>query len=132
MLAQNFKTAQELGIEEPLYRALQTVLKRLETNDLIHDTRYNTTLPNAFCMNIDKCASKCGTVACLAGWASIEMGVRVSDVIHNECLDRLFYPGDNYDYDAITTEMAAIALRNYFTTGIIDWSHAPRYGDAEE
>jgi len=135
MLAQNFKTPAELNLDEKLYDALKKVLVRLETNDLVYVTdnrlREGTELdlskPNGFNMNVVLIQKECGTVGCLAGWAAIEMGVKPSRVIgmaESGILGDLFYPDIlPGKYHKITTEQAAIALRNYLTTGEVDWSH---------
>src|SRR5258706_11124144 len=114
MLAQNFKTHQELDLDEKLYNALKKVLVRLETNDLVFvpDKRCNGikldfTKPNGFNMNMVLIQEKCGTVGCIAGWAAIEMGVSPSAVAgmvdeENTELEELFYPGPSVNYSKIT------------------------------
>jgi len=138
MLAQNFKTHQELDLDEKLYNALKKVLVRLETNDLVFipDNRSDEialdfTKPNGFNMNIVLIQEKCGTVGCIAGWAAIEMGVKpcvVTEMAGQENLEleELFYPSSNVYYSKINTEQAATSLRHYLTTRKVEWSHAPR------
>src|SRR6266852_3679628 len=133
MLAQNFKTAEELGIEEDLYNALKKVLVRLETNDLVwvEEDDFNK-LPNGFNMNALLIQmGKCGTVGCIAGWAAMEMRYNPNEILdkleYGEALYQLFYPiiiGENcIDYNSITTEQAAQTLRTYLTTSKVDWLH---------
>ncbi len=79
-------------------------------------------------MNIMWVQEKCGTIGCIAGWAAIEMGVKPYIVTgiaedENKELEALFYPPSMKKYGKINTEQAATALRNYLTTGEVDWSH---------
>lgn len=124
MLAQNFKSAAELGIDPQIHTALQKVLTRLETGDLVHTYPYGAIPPNGFNMDIDLLMDGCGTVGCLAGWTAVEANLPVEQVITIRRLGRLFYPGWKWsvDYDRVTTEQASAVLRHYLTTGIIDWS----------
>ncbi len=135
MLAQNFKTHTELDLDEKLYNALKKVLVRLETNDLVFipDERcdgidLDFTKPNGFSMNLVLIQEKCGTIGCIAGWAAIEMGVKPYVVTGmagetNCILEGLFYPPSDINYKKIDTEQAATTLRDYLTTGEVDWSH---------
>lgn len=129
--------AQELRISKQLYQALQKVLKRLETGDLVHigqgmehdayfDFLETHECPNGFNMrtllNTNK---KCGTVGCIAGWAAIEMGISPSKIPGWDipALQDLFYPPIFDPYSSITTAQAAQALRNYLTLGSPDWEN---------
>lgn len=131
MLAQAFKTHQELGLEEPLYNALKKVLTRLETDDLVHLKDYfdfdtaTPGIPNGFNMNVGFQQWMCGSVGCIGGWAAFEMHAPLEDVMGNQVLYDLFYPPFKLNYEEITTEQAAGMLRKYLTTNKIDWSLRP-------
>lgn len=150
MLAQNLKTAAELGINDVEHGALVTVLGMLERGELVHGkypiAKMFGRAPNEFNMaaTLDV-EPDCGTIACLCGWAHL-----VSD----RKAFALFFertPGD--DFDAVypmsaplrrlfgigarwgslhnrMPEHAAIALRSYLTTGEANWSEALRDGMA--
>lgn len=113
MLAQNFKSATELGLDEKVLMGLHKVLTRLEINDLVYVPdawgileKGGTLPPNGFSMNIDLKREDCGTVGCLGGWTSIETGINCETIMGIENLERLFYPNStevNINYDDITT-----------------------------
>lgn len=134
MLAQNFKTPADLGLNDAEFDALVKVLGMLERGEVQHATSYGeATIPNGFCMNIwgDEDADdphRCGTVACIGGWAErVGNGVNFQAKALSPELESLFYPGDGDDqvevdsWDDITTAQAAMALRNYLTTGKSNW-----------
>jgi hypothetical protein len=130
MLAQNFRTAADLGIKDEQRAALITLLGMLERGEIVHQTvgtrarDYESDLRAFNMMEWD-----CGSAACLGGWCE---HIAERDFPHpypGEGIRGLFYPDDeegpqsaNYDYDAITTEQAATALRNYLTTGRPRWA----------
>ena len=137
MLAQNFKTAEELNLSNELHRALIKVLVRLETNDLVHidpQSKADRELPNGFNMKHmfkkwEEWGEGCGTVGCICGWAAYEMGVYPEGIedkyphlepLFYPCHNKMFYPC----YGAINTDQAAQVLRHYLTTGVIDWESA--------
>src|SRR5687767_10632015 len=116
MLAQNFKTAADLGIPEHEFSALATVLGMLERCE-IHDFDMGT-------FNRD-----CGTPGCICGWArhvdesafpEVGGGITVFKLFRRPVgLTRLFAIGaveTEKIFDA-TPAQAAIALRNYLTHG---------------
>ena len=61
MLARTYKTAQELGLLEHEYEALREVLRRLEDGRISLDRVIMETF-------------HCGTMHCLAGWATVING----------------------------------------------------------
>jgi len=132
MLAQNFKTAEELRIPEGHVAALQKVLVLLETDKLTHmdkELYYGLddgprTFTGHFNMGSWTAPRECGTVACIGGTAELISGLDFSFLAdRNPALNILFYPciGGYGIYNDITTEQAAQALRNYLTTGVADW-----------
>jgi hypothetical protein len=119
MLAQNFKTAAELGIPEIEHDALRKVLGMLERGE-IKRHKFDMTR-----FSQDDCSTAC----CLAGWARIispNTFARFGAGGDNSGLGRLFYPArDNCSagYDSSPAQ-AAIALRNYLTHGEPRWAEA--------
>lgn len=148
MLAQSFKSAQDLNLRDDQYTALIKVLHLLETEKLEHIVRsdrhkipigqhkFNMSLwelleaqeTHEFVLIPSYEKRECGTIGCIAGTANVLAG---TDVFRHYCHDsapyretalgRLFFP-DIYDFDTITPEHAATALRSYLTTGDVDWS----------
>lgn len=133
MLAQSFKTADELDISQPQLEALQKTLVLLETGKLTYVQPSDTSLsylgPNPVFtghFNMEFWANtiaECGTVACIGGTA--EMIGQVSFDGYGPALDRLFYP-HGCNYSNITIDQAARALRNYLTTGEASWAEVRR------
>jgi hypothetical protein len=132
MLAQSFMTASELGITEPQRMALQKTLVLLETGKLVH-----TKLPLLFKFNAEKYSghfnmggwrreTECGSVCCIGGTAELIGNVRFNE--RAPALETLFYPSSDgtklQNYESITAEQAARALRSYLTTGDAKWSDA--------
>ena len=86
-----------------------------------------------FCMNYDR--YKCGSPACIYGYACLLAGEKINkenDIIH---LNRLFDLGDegqaeeiyiavknHISLDEITPEWAAAMLRKLVETGNVDWA----------
>lgn len=122
MLAQNFKTADELGLTEKGYQGLHRVLRMLEGGELVY-TPHNT-IPNGFNMNATWYENECGTVGCIGGWAGFydkngaTEGFRLPNRDAN--LGALFCPRGRYSTN-YTAEQAAHALRTYLVTGQPDW-----------
>lgn len=120
MLAQNFKTAADLGITDKEFNALAKVLGMFERNEIKADR---------FSMR----ALHCGTTACIKGWCQI-----VSMDIHmfQNCWDRessswrpnpineLFGYQGTAAREKRTPSQAATALRNYLTHGEPRWAEA--------
>ncbi len=129
MLAQNFLSAEELGLEGREHQALVAVLGKLERGELRHVGRFydrpKTETKDAiwFDMRWWNEEVDCGTVHCIGGAADAILGNEVmdsrSELLANggdSSLHQLFYPehfGTNLR--DITAEQAAAALRNYLT-----------------
>lgn len=118
MLAQNFKTAEELGITDQLHTALITVLGMMERGEI-----------KAHSFNM---AEWCGTACCMYGWARRVDNTLPDDAeeceLHKDEKDhgvyyQLFVPlGTATELRRITVEKGAQALRAYLTVGKADWS----------
>ena len=137
MLAQNFLTPAKLDIPEDLHEALVGVLGDLERGELAHvvvplnevhlwEATHNA--PTGFSMAwwSRKTFPGCGTPACIGGWCEHRLG-RKFQFSHNHALYCLLYPNNEhppepYDYEAITLEQAARALRSYLTRGAPCWA----------
>ena len=138
MLAQNFKTADELGIKEEQREALMKTLVMLETGKLVHNTddsiaKYSMNEEDApftghFNMASWRQTTPCGTAACIGGTAEMIAGYDVFDEYDAQeggiQLDQLFQPRRIADWEAITPEQAAAALRSYLSTGDARWDLA--------
>ena len=140
MLAQNFLTPAKLDIPEDLHEALVGVLGELERGDIEHlpvpeseeaswgYSRQNSP-PTGF--NMQWWGNKefpCGTPACIGGWCEYRLGYKFG-YVYNHPLHCLLYPNNEhppepYDYEAITPEQAARALRSYLTRGAPNWAEA--------
>ena len=129
MLAQNFKSADDLAITEEQKNALIKTLALLETRQLEYsrdfDTDYEEEPERAFSgkfnMRYWTEHSPCGTIACIGGTAELISGVAFPYADHNG-LRRLFQPNIPVKrWARITTDEAATALRNYLTTGMPSW-----------
>ncbi len=125
MLAQNFKSAEELGLTEKGYRGLIKVLGMLEREELVHSPEpYRSRIPNGFNMRACWNESACGTVGCIGGWAGFynNRGWVAGNVLPGEAnLHELFCP-IGYDRSNYTVEQAAHALRTYLVTGHAEWA----------
>lgn len=136
MLAQNFLTPADLKIKDDLHAALIQVLGMLERGELIHARSvfnapciftyaYKEKIPSLFNMNnwcLKPEDSSCGTVMCIGGACEAIMKREIKEV-YTPGLLGLFHPHDvSSDYwEDITVEEAALALRNYLTTGKPKW-----------
>ncbi len=138
MLAQNFKTATDLEISDAELDALIQLLGILERGDVRHArVRPDTELycvpekVDFFNMSYLAAETECGTAACLAGTADALCGSRfinfagLRDDIPRG-LHRLFCPSDLpfREWNGITPDQAATALRSYLTTGDANWAEA--------
>jgi len=128
VLAQNFKTAKELGLAEVEVEALVTVLRMLERQDIA---------PEAFHMGHFR--HECRTPACICGWAHHVSAGRAFPELTAHCGPMILYRrlsdtpstvelfrlkaarGSGGD---ITTAQAAVALRSYLTHGEPRWAEA--------
>jgi hypothetical protein len=133
MLAQNFKTADDLGIAQHEFEALAKTLVLLETGKLRHvpddnagemvlhtEAKFN----GLFNMNLWGNKTDCGTVACIGGTAQLIGRFEFREM--PDALDDLFYPDSLplTNWNRITTSQAATALRSYLTTGDARWDLA--------
>ncbi len=144
MLAQSFKTAEELRITPKQFDALAKTLVLMETgklvhvdDDEIHSSENNYNLPIEVCrftghfnMNLWRSKDDCGTVCCIGGTAELIGNVIFApEYLLPAELKTLFYPNDGMNdngihYNDITVEQAATALRSYLTTGKANWESA--------
>jgi hypothetical protein len=134
MLAQNFKTAEELGISEAQKDALSKTLVLLETGKLKHtsppdDFTYlggTESFTGQFNMNCWRHTFKeCGSICCIGGTAELIGNVDFTFALGK--LQGLFYPPIEVvgtDWGRITPSQAATALRSYLTTGDARWDLA--------
>jgi hypothetical protein len=129
MLAQNFKTADELGLSEVAYNALVTVLGMLERGEIDAE---HFDMDEWWAPGRDQRGRFCGSVGCIGGWA-VFVAERAGH--GSECWksprpahpreltpwNELFYP---LDLDAwfATPAQAAHALRNYLISGNPQWA----------
>jgi len=133
MLAQNFKTAADLGISKAEHLALQKVLGMLERQEFVEtDWKSDGPLP-PLGFNMGMCFDKdeCGTVGCIGGWAAYFMShpdpsAYVKESIRDGALHGLYWDhrcsGGN-----ISQEAAAAALRSFLSTGDANWKLALSY-----
>lgn len=130
MLAQNFKTPADLHITNAEFDAFLKVLGMLERGEVLHRPSpmalRNVPASGQIYFNMD-CWSQpteCGTVCCLGGLAEMVGGFELSSLTrqHRPEIGALFYPPGWASN--ITTEQAAIALRNYLTDGEPRWAEA--------
>lgn len=143
MLAQNFKSAADLGITEPQLSALQKTLVLLETGKLRHITdddakiRVRNSWREAgveprfdgnFNLSTWGMEASCGTVACIGGTAEAITGVSFDGWMDRpgSGLNNLFAPNEISTelWSAVTPAQAATALRSYLTTGDAKWHEA--------
>ena len=129
MLAQNFKTAKELGLADIEVEALVTVLRMLEREDIARE---------AFHMGrFQHFEHECKTPACLCGWAYHISGGRAFPELSAQHGPLMLYRrvgpsiSELFRLTAapesggeITPAQAAIALRNYLTCGEPRWTEA--------
>jgi hypothetical protein len=128
MLAQNFKSADDLGITEPQHQALRKTLVLLETDKLAHVEPVDRCADRgSFTGHFNMCewntASACGTVCCIGGTAELIGNVKFEPQGLPEGLDELFFP-NAFRVEDVTPSQAATALRAYLTTGDAKWHEA--------
>jgi hypothetical protein len=127
MLAQNFKTAAELGVNEAEMSALIRVLGMLEREELPHDPNCETERGDAFRMNGLWHGNECGTVGCIAGHVAAQVSKGTEYRFAQEFQDRneqladLCLPIES-ELSEITPSQAASALRNFLTLGEARWA----------
>lgn len=124
MLAQSFKTPDELKLTPVEFRALFQVLGMLERGE-IEEPAFDMTKVGR---NTVECAPSYKTPACIFGWAQYVAGEPIFLNLRapNGPLGRLFMCDASFFkttrlYD---TAAAAIALRNFLTTGEPRWEEA--------
>lgn len=135
MLAQSFLSAEDLQITEPERDALIAVLHRFETDPPKH-VQYDESnfsvgwdygvSPDFFNLtHIIGELHNCGTVGCIMGFAlAIDKNLFLEK---KDPVRQLFGLGSLgpeailFDYQKITTEHAAFALRNFLTRGAAHW-----------
>ena len=126
MLAQNFKTAKELGLVNVEVEALATVLGMLERGDITREQ-----------FHMGHFQHQCRTPACICGWAHHISGGKAFPELSAHYGPILLYRrfGDPLielfrlkaargSGGEITPAQAAIALRNYLTHGDPRWAEA--------
>jgi hypothetical protein len=131
MLAQNFKSAADLGITEPQKEALMKTLVLLETGKLRH-VPYEAILgmprgkesrfAGLFNMGHVSRDTDCGSICCIKGTAQLISGVSLN-AYGNPALFELFFT-DRMNNCDLTPDQAATALRSYLTTGDARWDLA--------
>jgi hypothetical protein len=133
MLAQNFKTPADLGLSDIEFESLIAVLGMLERGELKHVPVMNRGQPSHskgltghFNMDVVVQDEDCGTVACILGTCRLLNGQDLFPMVgpREGKIGRLFYPEETFDWTVITPEQAALALRNYLSTGDARWAEA--------
>lgn len=134
MLAQNFKTASDLGLTEKQLAALVATLGMLERGELAYFDRHrdssrgeSSALPSYFNMSDWSARYRCGTVCCIGGAAQaigkLTRWELPDAALSMEGLNDLFYAFSTpTSLNDITVEHAASALRNYLTHGEPRWA----------
>lgn len=139
MLAQNFKTPEDLGLEPNLHAGFIELLRRLESGELKYvnlveefekwdayadDYDRDIKAPDKVSFNMRDWSVEvphCGTICCLGGSVEKIMGRKLSHSEDNK-LEELFYPAvPESNWNDISAEKAAGVLRHYLTTGEVDW-----------
>lgn len=130
MLAQNLKTAAELGLIDSEYRALIATLHAFERGEVAG-------------IDMSLYRHNCGSPSCICGWAyhlsagaafpelakvrdlagHQEVNCALGERLPNE-VQKLFGLSGSLCLDGATPETAAIALRTYLSTGEARWAEA--------
>jgi len=140
MLAQSFLKPETLGLSDEQHAALVKVLGMLERGEIeYYRARFpdeqsctigsSRSSPSKFNMVSFYRAEECGTVSCICGWAEHVGGLPRRSLssmrIWNPQLGLLFEPPVlNFGAQGILDiqpDQAAVALRNYLTTGHAMW-----------
>lgn len=129
MLAQNFKTAADLGISDKEHQALVSVLGMLERGELRTTRNFlDPNIPNGFNMAIIGKQTECGTVGCILGWCRHIGGKHLFSfngfTVGTPGVLELFMFGDQRRHRPVTTDQAARATRSYLSTGEANWREA--------
>ncbi len=125
MLAQNFKSAEDLGLTAEWHQALITVLGMMDRSEMVWTKPYKPA-HNGFTMSHVWSMNDCETAGCIFGWAR-HLTRSMANNTSKECsreqeqaLERLYMP-PGYEHGLYTVEEAAHALRTYLVTGIPNW-----------
>jgi len=141
MLAENFLTAEKLGIPEIIKGYLIQVLRdlelgRIKTASFRNDGLFAPKGVKAIAMNViydDEGLDECGTVGCIYGWVTHfaqkerkgKLVPGLFHVVHDyPALADLFMVGYNWNAGSASIGQApavAAAIRNYLTTGEAKW-----------
>ncbi len=137
MLAQNFKSATDLGLNEKQHAALVTTLGMLERGDLAYsdecdaDAGWSGKPPSHFNMGAWSIEARCGTVCCIGGTAEAVGNLKIKELwdlaeqlgsVGKRHLYDLFFVPMYDDYETIAVDKAARALRNFLTHGEPRWA----------
>jgi hypothetical protein len=116
-------TANDLGISQAEYEALQVVRDGLASGEFSHDDS------KRFDMNITCDVDDCGTVACIGGWVAVVMGRDkweanryVLNMELGDALYPLYYPDDMSDWSRITPAVAAATITSFLDSGEADFA----------
>lgn len=133
MLAQNFMSAKDLGLDEAQKEALVTVLGMMERGEIKHKESIKINylsgqvFSGQFNMRHWNITDECGTVCCIGGTAELVGDVKLLETVASN--DRLYNLCFGVpDMEAVTVEQAARALRNYLTTGRPKWKKILKAG----
>ena len=125
MLAQNFRSADDLEITGRQHDALRKTLVLLETGKLTHVAPGHARADRGcftghFNMREWNSTGESGTICCIGGTAELIGNVKFDPERLPEGLDELFFP-NMARVEEITTSQAASALRSYLTSGAPGW-----------
>lgn len=129
MLAQNFKTPADLGIQDAEFEALVKVLGMLERRE-IAAAHFTMDRVGGMQEGYLKAGHGCGTAGCLLGWARFVADRKLFEdfsICSGSALCRLFMFACESDpihqlRKLVTPAQAAIGLRNFLTTGEACWT----------
>lgn len=128
MLAQAFKSANELGITDEELTALIRVLGMFERGEVKRARAHTPAIPNGFNMSSLSHTDRCNTVACIKGWAQIVGGEHLFSSYPSTKNDALytglFLYSKRIRFRINEPAQAATALRSYLTTGDAKWHEA--------
>ena len=124
--APNFKSANELALNDTEYQSLIKVLGMLERGELEHTTPIGRKLSLPFNMGTFLPHPECGSPGCIIGWARFLGGeTSFARMMHQRCvgLNHLFggVGAKKKTLAYINVPEAAQALRNYLTEGEPRW-----------
>lgn len=123
MLAQNFKTATDLGITDAELDALIKVLGMLERGEL---QQYDYAGGSGL-FDMTSKGSGCGTPACIGGWVAALMGKNQLSYVNSHRFEQKPLHDLYWNMEAVfhgKAQHAAYAIRSYLTTGEANWAEA--------